>query len=86
MFLLECFKDVENGDQRPSWFRKEIMEVLKQPYNETEFMEFHREASVCRCLTRCRELRDGRELTYETNQMRPSYLDEYPSKLPDKSW
>ncbi|KFK44257.1 hypothetical protein AALP_AA1G235000 [Arabis alpina] len=66
------------GDQRPSWFRKEIMEVLKQPYTEEEYKELNQEASVRRLLTRCRELRDGREITYQTDQVRPSYLDRYP--------
>ncbi|ESQ34642.1 hypothetical protein EUTSA_v10007934mg [Eutrema salsugineum] len=73
--------DLEEGsvDQTNSWFKKEIMNVLKQPYNEEEFNELYNEASVCRASTRCLELRDGRDLSYTpTDKTRPSYLDMYP--------
>ncbi|KAF8082466.1 hypothetical protein N665_0824s0014 [Sinapis alba] len=75
---LEEESDDDEGDQCSSWFRKEIMNVLKQPYSEKEFKELEHEASVCRWLTKSRELLDGRDFTYTTNQKKPSYLDQYP--------
>lgn len=83
--MLECFKDLddESGDQGSSWFRKEIMNVLKEPYTETEIRELHKEASVHRESTRHMELRDGRDFSFNTKQARPSYLDRYPGKLSD---
>lgn len=35
------------------------MIVLKEPYNEKEFKELEHEASVCRWLTKSKELLDG---------------------------
>ncbi|KAL0695071.1 hypothetical protein Bca4012_062251 [Brassica carinata] len=71
-------EEESDDDECNSWFRKEIMNVLKQPYNEKEFKELEHEASVCRWLTKSRELLDGRDFTYTTNQKKPSYLDQYP--------
>lgn len=68
----------DEGDQCSSWFRKEIMNVLKQPYSEKEFKELEHVASVCKWLTKSKELLDGRDFTYTTNQKKPSYLDQYP--------
>ncbi|CAN6880658.1 unnamed protein product [Brassica oleracea] len=68
----------DEGDQCNSWFRKEIMNVLKQPYSENEFKELEHEASLCRWLIKSKELLDGRDFTYTTNQKKPSYLDQYP--------
>ena len=84
--LLVCNKDLEEesddeGDQCNSWFRKEIMNVLKQPYSEKEFKELEHEASLCRWLIKSKELLDGRDFTYTTNQKKPSYLDQYPGLL-----
>ncbi|CAH8354590.1 unnamed protein product [Eruca vesicaria subsp. sativa] len=75
---LEEESDDDEGDECNSWFRKEIMNVLKQPYNEKEFKELEHEASVCRYLTKSTELLDGRDITYTTKEKRPSYLDQYP--------
>ncbi|KAJ4916333.1 Uncharacterized protein Rs2_01883 [Raphanus sativus] len=68
----------DEGDQCSSWFRKEIMNVLKKPYSEKEFKELEHVASVCKWLTKSKELLDGRDFTYTTNQKTPSYLDQYP--------
>lgn len=62
------------------------MNVLKQPYTETELIELHREATVYRKSTIHIELRNGTDFSFETDKMRPSYLDGYPGKLPDRSW
>ncbi|XP_019098198.1 PREDICTED: uncharacterized protein LOC104773422 isoform X3 [Camelina sativa] len=70
--------DDKRSDERSSWFRKEIMNVLKQPYTLTELTELHNEASVQRRSTRHVELRDGTEFNFKTKKKRPSYLDEYP--------
>lgn len=86
--LLVCYKDLdeESSDQRNSWFRKEIMNVLKQPYTVTELKELHNEASVHRVSSRHVELRDGTEFSFPTKKKTPSYLDGYPGKLLDRSW
>ncbi|XP_010462822.1 PREDICTED: uncharacterized protein LOC104743436, partial [Camelina sativa] len=70
--------DDKRSDERSSWFRKEIMNVLKQPYTLTELTKLHNEASVHRRSTRHIELRDGTEFNFKTKKKRPSYLDEYP--------
>ncbi|CAH8253090.1 unnamed protein product [Arabidopsis lyrata] len=70
--------DEESSDQRNSWFRKEIMNVLKQPYTVTELKELHNEASVHRVSSRHVELRDGTEFSFPTKKKTPSYLDGYP--------
>uniref|UniRef100_A0A1J3J1K1 Uncharacterized protein n=1 Tax=Noccaea caerulescens TaxID=107243 RepID=A0A1J3J1K1_NOCCA len=75
---LEEESDDNDDDQRSSWFRKEITNILKQPYNEKELLELKKEASERRSLTRCRELRDGRDIDYATEEKGPSYLDKYP--------
>jgi len=81
---LECYKDLdeESSDQRNSWFRREIMNVLKQPYTVTELKELHKEASVHGVSSRHIELRDGTEFSFPTNKKKPSYLDRYPGTLP----
>lgn len=82
---MEYFKDLdeERNDQCNSWFRKEIMNVLKQPYTETELIELHREATVHRESTRNVELENGTEFSFPMKKKeRPSYLDGYPGKLP----
>ncbi|CAA0229215.1 unnamed protein product [Arabidopsis thaliana] len=70
--------DEESSDQRNSWFRREIMNVLKQPYTVTELKELHKEASVHGVSSRHIELRDGTEFSFPTNKKKPSYLDRYP--------
>ncbi|KAG7597833.1 hypothetical protein ISN44_As06g021480 [Arabidopsis suecica] len=70
--------DEESSDQRNSWFRKEIMNVLKQPYTVAELKELHNEASVHRVSSRHIELLDGKEFSFPTNKKTPSYLDGYP--------
>ncbi|KAJ0257546.1 Uncharacterized protein HA466_0083950 [Hirschfeldia incana] len=76
--VVDLEEESDDDDECNSWFRKEIMNVLKQPYSEKEFKELEHEASVCRWLTKSRELLDGRDFTYTTNQKKPSYLDQYP--------
>ncbi|EOA39064.1 hypothetical protein CARUB_v10011723mg [Capsella rubella] len=72
--------DLDDGssDERSSWFRKEIMNILKQPYTETELVKLHKEASVHRVSSRHVELRNGTEFSFKTEKERPSYLDGYP--------
>lgn len=63
------------------------MNVLKQPYTETELIELHREATVHRKSTRNVELENGTDFSFPMKKKeRPSYLDGYPGKLPDRSW
>ncbi|CAH2033535.1 unnamed protein product [Thlaspi arvense] len=71
-------EEESDGDQPNSWFKKEIMNVLKQPYNEEEYDELYEEASVRRVLTKHVELRDGRDFSCPTGEKKPSYLDLYP--------
>ncbi|CAA7047820.1 unnamed protein product [Microthlaspi erraticum] len=76
---LEEESDEDDDDQRSSWFRKEITSILKKPYNEKELLELKKQAAERRSLIRCRELRDGREIDYETDEKGRSYLDKYPN-------
>ncbi|CAN8260107.1 unnamed protein product [Cochlearia groenlandica] len=73
--------DVEKGrteDESSScWFKKELMDVLKKPYDEQELLMLSGRASVTRPVTRCRELRKGRESSYETDLMGKSYLEKF---------
>ncbi|CAE5966509.1 unnamed protein product [Arabidopsis arenosa] len=74
--------DLDEGSKEEesssSWFRKELMDVLQKPYDEGELKLLHRYASIHRKMTRCRELRKGRESDYETDELGQSYLESFP--------
>ncbi|EFH58805.1 predicted protein [Arabidopsis lyrata subsp. lyrata] len=74
--------DLDEGSKEDesssSWFRKELMDVLQKPYDEGELKLLHRYASIHRKMTRCRELRKGRESDYETDELGQSYLESFP--------
>jgi hypothetical protein len=54
------------------------MEILRNPYDEKEFLRLYNEASVKRPLTKSRQLRDGREIEYYCDdQFALSYLEKY---------
>ncbi|CAH8356336.1 unnamed protein product [Eruca vesicaria subsp. sativa] len=56
-------------------FTKELMDVLERPYDEGELLRLYGEVSEKKQVTRCRELRKGRESNYETSEFGPSYLE-----------
>ncbi|CAA0392963.1 unnamed protein product [Arabidopsis thaliana] len=74
--------DLDEGSKKNessiTWFRKELMDVLKQPYDEEEMKQLHRDVSIHRKMTRCRELRKGRGSVYETGELGQSYLESFP--------
>lgn len=79
-------KDLEEGIQRDDIFNssysKKLIEILRKPYDETEFLKLYDEASLKRPLTRSRQLRDGREIEYNVeDQLALSYLEKYTGKL-----
>jgi len=58
------------------------MEILRNPYDEKEFLRLYNEASVKRPLTKSRQLRDGREIEYYCDdQFALSYLEKYTGTL-----
>ncbi|KAG7659880.1 hypothetical protein ISN44_As01g066950 [Arabidopsis suecica] len=74
--------DLEDGikpdDIFNSSFSKKLMEILRNPYDEKEFLRLYNEASVKRPLTKSRQLRDGREIEYYCDdQFALSYLEKY---------
>ncbi|KAL1212005.1 hypothetical protein V5N11_023974 [Cardamine amara subsp. amara] len=69
--------EVSKEDESSGWFRKELMDVLKKPYNERELKQLHHEASIHRKMTRSRELRKGRESDYETDVLGQSYREKF---------
>ncbi|EOA30367.1 hypothetical protein CARUB_v10013490mg [Capsella rubella] len=71
--------EVSKADNSSScWYRKQLMDVLKKPYDEKELKQLHRYATIHKKMTRCRELRKGRERDYETDELGQSYLESFP--------
>ncbi|KAL9290675.1 hypothetical protein AtEden1_Chr3g0164401 [Arabidopsis thaliana] len=68
----------KENESSSSWFRKELMDVLKNPYDEGEMKQLHRYVSIHKKMTRCRELRKGRGSDYETDELGQSYLESFP--------
>ncbi|KAH0927688.1 hypothetical protein HID58_019944 [Brassica napus] len=56
-------------------FRKELIDVLEKPYDEGELLLLSSQASMKKPVSRCRELRKGRESSYETSELGQSYLE-----------
>ncbi|EOA33584.1 hypothetical protein CARUB_v10019729mg [Capsella rubella] len=74
--------DLEDGTEPDdifnSSFSKKLIEILRNPYDEKEYLRLYHEASLKRPLTRSRQLRDGREIEYNVeDQLAPSYLEKY---------
>ncbi|XP_010474376.1 PREDICTED: uncharacterized protein LOC104753889 [Camelina sativa] len=81
-FVIMFSKDLEDGvdpdDLFNSSYSKRLMELLRNPYDEEEYLRLYTEASLKRPLTRSRQLRDGREIEYNVeDQLAPSYLEKY---------
>ncbi|XP_065626404.1 uncharacterized protein LOC111999271 [Quercus suber] len=64
------------GSGRHSQFRKNLMEILRRPYNEMEYKKLMHEVSYRRPKKRDRELRSGTK-SYSTKSCGKSYLDQY---------
>lgn len=79
MFSKDVEDGVESDDIFNSMFSKKLMEILRKPYDKKEFLKLSKTASLKRPLTRSRELRDGREITYNVkNELTLSFLEQYP--------
>ncbi|CAH8291309.1 unnamed protein product [Eruca vesicaria subsp. sativa] len=63
----------ESGDS--CVFRRELMDVLEKPFDEGELLLLSGQASMKKRVSRCRELRKGRESSYETSELGLSYLE-----------
>ncbi|XP_010416660.1 PREDICTED: uncharacterized protein LOC104702502 [Camelina sativa] len=75
---LEDGVELELDDLFNSSFSKRLIELLRNPYDEKEYLQLYTEASLKRPLTRSRQLRDGREIEYNVeDQLAPSYLEKY---------
>lgn len=78
MFSKDLEDGIEPDDIFNSLFSKKLMEILRNPYDEKEFLRLYNEASFKRPLTRSRQLRDGREIEYDVeDQLALSYLEKY---------
>ncbi|XP_030933768.1 uncharacterized protein LOC115959492 isoform X1 [Quercus lobata] len=64
------------GSGRHSQFRKNLMEILRRPYNEMEYKKLMHEVAYRRPKERDRELRSGTK-SYSTKSCGKSYLDQY---------
>ncbi|KAF2559476.1 hypothetical protein F2Q68_00018104 [Brassica cretica] len=65
--------DDESGSS--SVFRRELIDVLEKPYDAGELLLLSSQASMKKPVSRCRELRKGRESSYETSELGLSYLE-----------
>lgn len=68
------------GSGRHSQFRKNLMEILRRPYNEMEYKKLMHEVSYRRPKKRDRELRSGTK-SYSMKSCSKSYLDQYSGKF-----
>ncbi|KAF8091520.1 hypothetical protein N665_0444s0034 [Sinapis alba] len=68
-------ENTEDEESDSCVFRKELMVVLEKPYDEGELLLLSGQASVKKRVSRCRELRKGRESSYETSELGQSYLE-----------
>jgi len=68
------------GSGRHSQFRKNLMEILRRPYNEMEYKKLMHEVAYRRPKERDRELRSGTK-SYSTKSCGKSYLDQYSGKF-----
>ncbi|XP_010537348.1 PREDICTED: uncharacterized protein LOC104812078 [Tarenaya hassleriana] len=73
--------DVDEEDEGPvevsnSLFRKELMDVLRKPYDEMEFVNLYRDVSIQKITIQERDLRNGR-VRRETKIL-SAYIDQHP--------
>ncbi|CDY35958.1 BnaA05g29920D [Brassica napus] len=75
--VIDLEKDDSTDDESDSncVFRKELMDVLEKPYDAGELLLLSAQASMKKPVSRCRELRKGRESSYETSELGQSYLE-----------
>ncbi|KAG7590441.1 hypothetical protein ISN44_As07g026080 [Arabidopsis suecica] len=76
--VIDLEDGIEPDDIFNSSFSKKLMEILRNPYDEKEFLRLYNEASLKRPLTKSRQLRDGREIEYnDQHKLALSYLEKY---------
>lgn len=75
--VVDLDKESKEDESSSCLFTKELMEVLEKPYDEKELLKLSNQASMQKPVTRCRELRKGREKIYETDKLGPSYLQRF---------
>nr|GMC53050.1 transcriptional regulator ATRX homolog [Ipomoea batatas] len=65
------------GESMQSPFRKKIINILKRPYNQSEYVELLKDVKVRKPILKNLELRDGRDMLYPTSKIGKSYLDHH---------
>ncbi|CDY28022.1 BnaC05g44240D [Brassica napus] len=75
--VIDLEKDDSTDDESgsSSAFRRELIDVLEKPYDAGELLLLSSQASMKKPVSRCRELRKGRESSYETSELGLSYLE-----------
>lgn len=69
------------GESMQSPFRKKIINILKSPYNQSEYAKLLKDVKVRKPIERNLELRNGRDLLCPTSEMGKSYLDHHKGKV-----
>lgn len=69
------------GESMQSPFRKKIINILKRPYNQSEYVELLKDVKVRKPILKNLELRDGRDMLYPTSKIGKSYLDHHKGKV-----
>nr|GME04397.1 uncharacterized protein LOC109185026 [Ipomoea batatas] len=65
------------GESMQSPFRKKIINILKRPYNQSEYVGLLKDVKVRKPILKNLELRDGRDMLYPTSKIGKSYLDHH---------
>ncbi|XP_019190571.1 PREDICTED: uncharacterized protein LOC109185026 [Ipomoea nil] len=65
------------GETMQSPFRKKIIDILKKPYNQSEYEELSKDVKVRKPILKHLELRNGRDTLYPTSRKGKSYLDHH---------
>ncbi|ESQ49257.1 hypothetical protein EUTSA_v10020550mg [Eutrema salsugineum] len=76
--MIDLEEESAEDESSSSCFKEKLMDVLEKPYDEEELLRLSREVSVKKPVTRCRELRKGRESNYKTDELGHSYLEKVP--------
>lgn len=73
--------NLETHSEMHSDFRKELMCILRKPFDRDEYNKLRNDVEIHKAAVRHRELRNGRDKECFTNKPGKSYLDLYPGRL-----
>lgn len=69
------------GQTMPSRFRKELVAVLRKPYDKEEHNKLLQDIKIRKPEDRHMDLRGGRERSCATAKVGKSYIDRFPGQL-----